>query len=162
MSNLYCGISLAWNYNKRYFDKAMSAYDAKQLLWYKHPHPTKPQHCPYNPNPVKYGQDNQDIDPIGTNPKLDHANKKCIQQIIGSFLYYACAVDPTFLMALSTIASQQAAPTEDTRNHVKQFLDHMATHPNAKIRFCASDKVLNVHSDASYLSAPNACSQAGG
>ncbi len=38
----------------------------------------------------------------------------------------------------------------------------MWTHPDAIIRYCASDMILNVHSDASYLSAPKACSQAGG
>jgi hypothetical protein len=68
-------------------------------------HPMKPQHCPYNPNPIKYDQDNQATDPVDTSPKLDEANKKCIQQIVGSFLYYACAVNPTILMALSAIAS---------------------------------------------------------
>ncbi len=31
--NLYCGISLAWNYDKRYVDIAMPAYVATQLLW---------------------------------------------------------------------------------------------------------------------------------
>jgi hypothetical protein len=65
-------------------------------------------------------------------------------------------------MALSAIASQQAAPIEDTRNHVNQYLDYMATHSDAKIQYCASNMVLNVHSDASYLSAPNACSLADG
>ncbi len=55
--NLYCGISLTWNYDKRYVDIAMPTYVAKQLLWYEHPHPTKLQHCPYNPNPIKYVQD---------------------------------------------------------------------------------------------------------
>ncbi len=107
----------------------------KQLLRYEHPHPTKLQHCPYNPNPIKYGQDNQATDPFDTSPspKLNEANKKCIQQFVGSFLYYAHAVDPTILMALSAIASQQAMPTEDMRNSVNQFLDYMATHPDAKI-----------------------------
>ena len=38
----------------------------------------------------------------------------------------------------------------------------MATHPDAKIRFKASDMILNVHSDASYLSAPKARGRAGG
>ena len=38
----------------------------------------------------------------------------------------------------------------------------MTTHPNAKLRYYASDMVLNVHSDASYLSAPNARSRAAG
>jgi hypothetical protein len=140
----------------------MPAYVAKQLLRYEHPHPTKPQHCPYNPNLIKYGKDNQANDPIGTSPKLNNANKKCIQQIFGSFLYYACAVDPTILMALSAIASQQAAPTEDTCNRMNQFLDFMATHPDAKQIYPASDMVLNVYSNASYLSATNACSRAGG
>jgi hypothetical protein len=65
-------------------------------------------------------------------------------------------------MALSAIASQQASPTEDTCNHVNQFLDYMTTHPNAKIQYHTSDMVLNVHSDASYLSASNARSRAGG
>jgi hypothetical protein len=53
----------------------MPAYIAKWLLQYEHPHPTKPQHCPYNPNPTKYGQDNQATDPIHTSPKLNKANK---------------------------------------------------------------------------------------
>jgi len=38
----------------------------------------------------------------------------------------------------------------------------MWTHPDAIIRYRASDMILNVHSDASYLSAPKACSCAGG
>jgi hypothetical protein len=38
----------------------------------------------------------------------------------------------------------------------------MWTHPDAKICYRASDMILNVHFDASYLSAPCACSHAGG
>ena len=38
----------------------------------------------------------------------------------------------------------------------------MATNPEAKIRYYASDMVLNVHSDPSYLTAPKARSRAGG
>jgi hypothetical protein len=45
---------------------------------------------------------------------------------------------------------------------VNQFLDYMWTHPDAIIRYRASDMILNVHSDASYLSALKAHSQAGG
>ena len=69
--------------------------------------------------------------PIDTSPKLNDAGKKRIQQIFGSFLYYARAFDPTILMALSAIASQQSAPTEHTRDRVIQFLDYMAMHPDA-------------------------------
>jgi hypothetical protein len=65
-------------------------------------------------------------------------------------------------MALLEIASKQAAPTENRMKHVNQFLDYMWTHPDAIIWYRASDMVLNVHSDASYLSAPKAHSRAGG
>ena len=65
-------------------------------------------------------------------------------------------------MALSEISSQQSAPTENTMKRVNQFLDYMWTHPDAIIRYRASDMILNVHSDASYLSAPKARSRAGG
>jgi hypothetical protein len=113
------------------------------------------------PNPIKYGKDNQSPSPLDKSPCLNEAKKKCIQQIIGSFLYYAQAVDPTILMALSEIASQQAAPTENTMEHVNQFLDYMWTHPDAIIQIRASGMILNVHSDALYLSAPKAHSCAG-
>ncbi len=86
----------------------MPAYVAKQLLWYEHPHTTKPQHCPYNPNPIKYGEDNQATDPIDTIPNSTKPTKKCIQQIVGSFLYYARVVNPTILMALSAIPTSIA------------------------------------------------------
>jgi hypothetical protein len=65
-------------------------------------------------------------------------------------------------MALLEIASQQVAPTENMMEHVNQFLDYMWTYPDAIIWYHASDMIFNVHSDASYLSAPKACSHAGG
>jgi hypothetical protein len=65
-------------------------------------------------------------------------------------------------MALLEIALQQAMPTENTMDHVNQFLDYMWTHPDAIIWYRALDMILNVHSDALYLSVPKACSHAGG
>ena len=140
----------------------MVKYVIKQMTKYGHVAPLKPQHCPYSLNPIKYGIDNQAPSPLDDSPLLDAAGKKRVQQIVGSFLYYARAVDPTVLMALSEISSQQSAPTENTMKRVNQFLDYMWTHPDAKIRYRASDMILNVHSDASYLSAPKARSRAGG
>ena len=68
----------------------------------------------------------------------------------------------TILCAIGEIASQQAAPTEKTMERVNTFLDYMATHPQAVIRYYASDMVLNAHSDANSLTAPKARSRAGG
>jgi hypothetical protein len=66
------------------------------------------------------------------------------------------------LTALSSIASAQAEPTEDTLSNIKIFLDYAATHQDAVLTYHASDMVLVVHSDASYLSEPKARSRAGG
>ncbi len=140
----------------------MPAYVMKQLTKYSHVAPLKPQHCLYAPNPIKYSKDSQSPSPLDKSPCLNEAQKKHIQQIVGSFLYYVRAVDPTILMALLEIALQQAAPTENRMECVNQFLDYMFTHADVIIWCHASDMILNVHSDASYLSAPKACSRAGG
>eukprot|EP00804_Cyclotella_cryptica_P019747 CCRYP_009656-RC/>CCRYP_009656-RC protein AED:0.39 eAED:0.39 QI:0/-1/0/1/-1/1/1/0/229 len=66
------------------------------------------------------------------------------------------------LMTLSTIADDQARATQRTNLSVNQLLDYCATHPDATVCFRASDMVLNIHSDASYLNAPAACSCIGG
>jgi hypothetical protein len=100
----------------------MPKYVLKQLTCYAHPTPLKPQHCPYSPNPILYGKNNQTPTPTDNSPALNDAGMKRIQQIVGRFLYYAWAVNPTILMALSDIATQQAAPTENTKKRVEQFL----------------------------------------
>ena len=101
----------------------------KQLTCYAHPAPDRPQHCPFLPNPITYDKDTQAPMPTDDSPLLDDASKKRIQQVVGSFLYYARAVNPTILMALSKIATQQAASSENTKKQVDQFLDYMWTHP---------------------------------
>ncbi len=103
--NLYCGIKLKWNYKKHHVDLAMPSHVMKQLTKYSHFAPLKPQHCLHSPNPIKYGKNNQSPSPLDKSPCLDKAQKKQVQQIVGSFLYYARAVDPTILMALLEIAS---------------------------------------------------------
>ena len=159
---LYCGISLEWNYEDKYVDLSMRNYVQKQLDRYGWKKPKRPQHCPYEPAPVKYGAKSDEIIHEKELPLLDKEEKKFIQRVIGSFLYYARAIDMTILTALNAIASDQAKPTKRTMQRVHQFLDYMATHPTAVIRFRASDMILNVHSDASYLSAGKARSRAGG
>ena len=82
--------------------------------------------------------------------------------MIDTFLYYAIIVDVTILAAIATLSSQQYNATDKTYMNVRWFLDYVATHTNAKIRYHASDMVLRTHSNASYLSAPQARSRAGG
>jgi hypothetical protein len=73
--NLYCSINLEWNYGKRWVDIAMPIYAIKNLTRYNHLPPLKPQHCPYTPNWIIYGKDNQATIPSNTSLLLDAASK---------------------------------------------------------------------------------------
>jgi hypothetical protein len=150
--NLYCGIKLSWDYGTQTLDISMPGYIQKMLMKHKHRMPTKPQHCPYAPAPKQYGAKAQAPLPIDISPKLSPAEIKKIQRVIRSILYYARAVDITVLMALSSIAIKQSKGTKNTMEKAKQLLDYLATYPDVTIHFQASDMILNVHSNASYLS----------
>jgi hypothetical protein len=65
-------------------------------------------------------------------------------------------------MPLNDIATEQTKATEKTQAATNQMLDYMANHPDATIRDHASDMILHIHSDASYLSISNAQSRLGG
>ena len=58
------------------------------------------------------------------------------------------------LTALGSIAAQQSKGTEKTYADTLWLLNYAATHLNTKIRYKASDMILYIHSDASYLSEP--------
>ncbi len=45
---------------------------------------------------------------------------------------------------------------------LRHMLDYLATHPDTIVRFYASEMILNIHSDASYLSEPGGKSHAAG
>jgi hypothetical protein len=63
---------------------------------------------------------------------------------------------------LSALASQQSNPIKRTMTLCKQFLDYVASQDEAVFTYKASNMVLAIHSDASYLSKPKARSRAGG
>jgi hypothetical protein len=65
-------------------------------------------------------------------------------------------------MPLNDIATEKRTATEKTKTTAGQLLDYLATHPDAKIRFHASDKILYIHSDASHLSVSKSRSRFGG
>jgi hypothetical protein len=109
-----------------------------------------------------YGATIQYAKHINQSPPATKEQQKYIQQVIGVLLYYGRAVDSTLLVALSSLASGQAAPTEYTMELIKWLLDYAATNPDAILTYKSSDMILAVHSDASYLSEANAHSQVGG
>ncbi len=160
MGDLYCGINLKWDYIKQTLEILMPGYIKHLLLKYKHVVNPRPQHCPCSPEQWKYGFEAQAPPPPDTTQQLNKDEIKKIQKIVKSILYYARAVDVMVLMALSTIVSKQTTGTEQMMEKTLQVLDYLVEHPNATVKFRALDMVMNIHSDASYLTEPKACSRA--
>jgi hypothetical protein len=157
--NLYCGIQLDWDYAGQTVDISMPGYIKKKLQEYGHIIPRKIQRCLYSPEPKKIGSEAQASFPQDDTPKLDEKGIKWVQKIVGSILYHARAVNMTVLMALSIIAVDQTKATKRTMKRCTQLLDYLAHNTDAKVHFHASDMVLNIHSDALYLSEAKARSR---
>ena len=64
---------------------------------------------PHQHTVLVYGAEVQYAKPADTSTKLDGEDIKFIQQVTGTFLYYARAVAATMLLALSAMATDQAA-----------------------------------------------------
>ena len=160
--SLFCGITMDWDYTNLTVDLSMPGYVAAALEEFKHPQPTKAENQPHRHNPPQYGTRLHLTDPTDTSQSLDAAGILRIQQITGKFQYYARAVDPAMGVALSALASEQTKATQRTAKDAIKFLNYCASHPNAKLRYKASDMILHIHSDASYNSEPKARSRAGG
>ena len=66
------------------------------------------------------------------------------------------------LPALAQIAQQQSQPTTLTKVKCQQLMDYANTYDKAKIRFYASNMILEIDSDASYLVLPKSRSRYAG
>jgi hypothetical protein len=158
---LFCGDKLTWDYINCHINTHIPGYIPKALTKYQHPHPTTPPHFLFKSAPIQYGtkvqREEEDISPPLTEKEI-----KRVQDIVGTILYYGRAVNPTLLAALSTIASRQTHGTKALQMACHQLLNYVATHPNAGIQFHASDMILAVHTNASYLSKPGGKSRAAG
>jgi hypothetical protein len=154
-------MTLKWDCNKCTSDISMPGYISNVLSKFQHDSPKQPQHTPSRYVSPVYGAKTQYATRDET-PPLTAQQCLTIQKVTGSVLYYAIAVDPTVLMPLNDIATEQTKAMEKPQAATNQMLDYLATHPDAAIRYHASAMILNIHSDASYLSVSNARSRLGG
>jgi len=132
----------------------MPGYIERALQQFHHPHPKQPKHVPHSWQHPMYGAKVQYAPNPDHTTALDTTDCKCMQEVIGILLYYARAVDPTMLLALGTLTTQQTNGTQAPMQALMHLLNYCATHPDAVICFHASDMVLWTHSNASYLTAP--------
>ena len=110
----FCGLALNWNYTAGWVDLSMPGYVAEELHKFQPPPLTKKQDAPHPWNRPIYGAHTQYATPDNDSPLLPPATISQVEQIVGTFLYYVLAVDPTMLVALGDLSSQQEKSTAKT------------------------------------------------
>ena len=99
---LYVGITLKWNYCQHTVELSMPKYVEHALhKFQEHRHPPYPQHSAHEWTRPVYGAPVQYAPAPDSQPILSTKETNIIQQIIGTFLYYARVIDFTMLTVLN-------------------------------------------------------------
>jgi hypothetical protein len=121
--NKIVGLNVQWDFPSKQVPIAMKSYFNNLLLSLNQPMPKKPQLLPFTATPIAYGQKTKYMpDEDSSAPLLPEPIKR-MQKNIGSFLYYAQAVDKKLLVALNAISAQQAKATVHTEQLVEMLLN---------------------------------------
>ena len=105
----------------------------------EHPPSSEPKHAPPRWIPKIYGQKlhlapTEDVSKI-----LGTQGTKHIQRVVGSFLYYARAIENSIHPALNDITAAQSAPTGKTKDSTIMLMDYLYTYLDAKSRYHTSN-----------------------
>ena len=126
----------------------------KALHKFQHPSPRRAQYEPHQCTRPNFGATNKLETTLDNSPSITEEQHCRIQQIVGSFLYYAFVVDCNMLTYINTIVEQQSNPTHSTESAITHFQNYAATNPSATIQYKFSDMILHIDSYASYISKP--------
>ena len=140
----------------------MPNYIKMVLARFNHQKPDVNEDAPSKYISPTYGSKIQMPLPPDTSKLLNKKGITRVQKVVGCLLFYALAVDPTMLVAISDLAAAQSKSTENTNAALTKLLNYAASHPDAELEFHASDMILHIDSDASYLSVPECRSRAAG
>jgi hypothetical protein len=79
-----------------------------------------------------YGAKTQFVNDETSSPAISDKDVNKLQQLTGRLLHYARAVDPTLIMPINVLASEQSKATEATADKVIKLLNYLNTHPEKK------------------------------
>ena len=115
--NLYCRITLDWNYKEGFLDismtGSMTGYVEQLLLKIKHKKSEIPLYSPHHAPAKLYGTATQDRIPEYTTKLLNAKGIELAKQVMGEAPYYVRAIDNILLIALRLIASKQTVAMQN-------------------------------------------------
>ena len=140
--SLFCGLHIHWDYSERTCNISIPDYLKKSLHKFQQPKPPRSQNAPHAWKDPTYGTKIQYPEDANHYPLLPPKSIHLLQQIIGTLLYYTITINPTTLVALGTLSSQQSKATEQTYNSNLWLLNYYDSNPNTTIRYTTSDMIL--------------------
>ena len=119
---LYCGITIKWDYLQRTCELSMPGYVQQAVNKFQYgitstnkvtdaPHPYKAT--------KKHGLPM--THPMYNSTKLSPQAIKHLQQMVGTFMFYPRAINPTMLTALRIIATEQTPGTHTTKEKAEHL-----------------------------------------
>jgi hypothetical protein len=159
----YLGITIEFDYPSRTVSLSMPGYMSKVLQRFQRLLSSGPSQAasPSIYVPPIYGQSTQHTH-VDLTTSLSAADTLEMQELVGCILFYARAIDSTMLPAVNHISSVQSQLTLYVQQMGQRLLAYGAAYPNNVLVYHASDMLLKLQSDCSYLSRPRAGSVVGG
>ena len=155
LGSKYLGMNIAINREKRHVTISMPGYIDK-LLQKVRPQGIKGASTPAIYTAPNYHHPKNQLSTMDGSPPATEAEKKLLQSIVGTLLYYARAVDPSLCTAVHELGSVQSDPSQNDMRKMERLLQYVSKHRDHGIRYYASTMILRLLCDASYLSRPRA------
>ncbi len=156
----YLGMDIRINRKDRHVTLTMNGY-IRKLLQRVRPNGIKGAFTPAQYTPTNYANPGAQKATIDASPLASESDKKLLQSVVGTLLYYCRAVDPSICTAVHQLGSIQSKPTDNDMAKMERLLRYVSSHSNNGICYYASSMTLQLMSDASYLSRPKARSVCG-
>ena len=161
IATTFLGFTIRHDRLNRLIILSMPNYIPNMLLRFR-PNGVRPAKSPSIYAPPTYGSTAPQAATLDSSDPATALQIKEIQEVVGSLLYYARALDSTMLPAVQDISSRQSVPTQDVVAAVDRLLGYCFSHPDHELHVRPSHMLLQTQSDASYLSLPRSGSKSGG
>jgi len=152
-------MKLKWDYDKRRCTFGLPGYVKKALKKLKYVPSNKKLHTPKHPYPITYGKKLQSTEEYMSGLATE-AERKKLESIVRTFLYYSRIVDSTIRPALNDLSIKHTKATTKSIQDSNQLIDYLHTNLNTTKIFHKSDMILNIHSNTPYLSVSKGRSRA--
>ena len=110
---------------------SMASYVRKALHRFQHILRGGKEYSTHTCAQIQYGQKLQYEYPLDAAEYLSYKETNPVQQVWGTFLYYAISIDNTILPSLSDISSEQSKATQNTEKRVAKLLNYISSNPHA-------------------------------